>query len=385
MSGGARVVGGYPAVMTKEERKPLLSHEEEKTATKMSLAASAADPAGDDKKAAAVDALKQRKGGATELSNDEIVKRVSEALGAKLRSEASEHNALLAESGSISAVLQFPFMWRKPPSAKEVLEKQRAAKAANTTYVPDTSIAGAPVAIKFDAETLNQAFGGKINFAKPQYLLSAYIEEAYTSAPYPLNFTLRGVNGKTLSRVTANDGTTSSVTLFPNTTLTKERQLHRMGDVNADNLYAWGNVDMQAEFDALLPAPEHHAYLASGSRLLGKLIAANKDKLGKDKLVEYFRKGDLWLVGEDVVGEMMSKFHAQVLSDLETTDFTAIEGVLTRDVDRAPDSTADFADATDAPGISSKVAAEAAHKATHLALVNVRLHVIDPAKLRKPE
>jgi len=328
------------------------------------------DPASDKAKAAA-------------LTDEDVVKVVSKALEARMRSTASSHDALLDEKNSLSAVLQFSYTWRKAPSKAEVKALKESASKAGKTYVPD-SVSAAPMPVRFDVETLNKAFGGKINFSKEQYLLSAYIESSHNSSPYPLNFTLKGVQGKALERVHSNDGSAATATLHPQTTWTSEHEVYRMSNVDAANLYAYGNVDLRDEISALTRPANTSTYFVPASRFIGKIISANIDEIQKTDPVDYVAKADMYMVEENVVADILSKFHEQVLADLKTTDFSAIEGVLTR-ADRPESSTQEFADATDAPGLGSKAAAEAAHKAVQSAVVNVRLHAIDPAKLRTTE
>jgi len=332
--------------------------------------------------AAAVEATKKL--AAPVMNDDDVVKVVAKALEERMRSTASSHDALLDEKKSLSAVLAFSFSWRKEPSAEEVVKLKKAAEAAGRTYVPDTSVAAAPLPVSFDAETLNKAFGGKLNFAKEQYLLSAYIESAHSSAPYPLAFTLSGVQGKALHRVFSNDGTASTLTLAPSQSLATEREIYRMANIDADDLYAYGSIDLKDEISSLTRKTGTNTYFVPAKRFLGKVLANNLEEITKTDTVEYIPKAEMYMVEEHVIADILSKFHDQVLMDLKTTDFTAIKGTISR-ADRTAKSALSFADATDAPGLGSLAAREAAHNAVQHMTVNVRFQVIDPANLRKDE
>jgi hypothetical protein len=363
------------SIMSPERAALLASSMTQMDTTFGSSSAKASDPAA---------GVKKNTVAAAKVSDDELVTLVSKALEQRMRSTASSHDALLDEKNSLSAVLQFSFTWRKPPTEAETALLKAAAAKAGKPYVAE-NISKAPMPVRFDVETLNRAFGGKINFAKEQYLLAAYIESAHSSAPYPLNFTLHGVQGKPLTRVTSNDGTAATMTLHPQTTWTSEQLVYRMSNVDAESLYTFGNVDLKAEVEALTRPAGTTTYFVPASRFIGKMIAANHAEISKTSTVDYVKKADLFMVEENVVADILAKFHDQVLMDLKTTDFSAIEGVLTR-ADRADSQSKEFADASDAAGIvPTRTALEAVHSQKNLVTVNVRLHAIDPAKLRKSD
>lgn len=343
--------------------------------------------AGTEKNAYAVDPKPLVTRDASEsLSADDTETLAAKALAEReesMRAKASSHEQLLDEKHSKAAVMQYAFMWRKKPSSAETAAKKAAAAKDGTFYVPH-DVKSEPTAVRFDAETASKAFGVPLD--RDVYLLSAYIESAHNSSPFPVNFTLHGVQGKSLERVWQNDGTASTLTLAPGQTWTAETPVFSMSKIDATNLYAFGNVDLEKEVSALTRKTGTKTYFVPANRFIGKIIAANLDEIRKTDTVDYVPKAEMYMVEENVIADIVSKFHEQVLQDLKTTNFAAIEGVLTR-ADRTPAQAKklEFGDASDAPGIGTKAARDAAHSATHQVTVNVRYHIIDPTKLKKDE
>ena len=118
---------------------------------------------------------------------------------------------------------------------------------------------------------------------------------------------------------------------------------------------------------------------------VGRLLHKNAAALEKEEHeIQYIAKAKAFLVEESVVADVLEQFKTDVLDDFKTTAFTAMQATLSR-ADRTAQSTLAFADASDAPGIGSKSALEAAHNAKHTVIVKMRFHVIDPANLATDE
>lgn len=319
---------------------------------------------------------------AVSIDDKSILDVVSKALQENIISQASSHEALLSEKNSLSASLKFEYTWRNKMSPKEIAAAKAEAELAGKTYVPQSSSEYEPLPVSFDVSTLNKAFGGKVDFSKPQHLLSAYIESEHSTAPVPLNWTLNNVQGKALHKVFSNDGTASTAALPPNVSWKGEREVYRLSNVDASSLYTYGNVDVGKEAKKLIRKGTSE-YFVPTSGFFGKTIADNYDTFveGGEK-IGHFAEAGMYLVNEKVVSMIMKDFHEQVLSNLKPTNFSAIQGVLTRG-DRTAMSTLPFGDMSDACGLGTMVSRQSAAAATHRAEVVIRLHVIDPAKLRE--
>jgi len=319
-------------------------------------------------------------------SHEQLVALVSKALDSARSARGGDaYDSLLDEKNSLSAVLQYSFSFRKPLSEKELARK----KADDPAYVPE-NVSAAPIPVSFDAATLSKAFGGKVDFTRPQYLLKMYVEEgSHSTAPYPINFTMEGVQGKALHRVFANDGTAATVTFAPAATLASEKCVYELAGIDAKSLYSFGNIDLEAEMEAVLPMPNKPGMvLVQGNRFLGNVIKTNLKDINKSLAkakkpsVVWMPETEMYMISRSVIKDVVKSFHEQVVSRMKTTDFTAITGVLSRGDRALSAQSRPFADASDAPGLGSKAARDAAHAAMHQVTVNVRMHVIDPTKLR---
>jgi len=353
--------------------------------------AAAAPPVYDD---AVGDALRQplvrsaaaQKNGVEHSDGDiAILKAVQKALEGRMQDAATSYDDLLSESKSLQSTAVFTFTWRKQPTDKEVSVKKSAAERAGKVYEADNTPT-APEPVSFSVPTLNRMFGGKIDFSKDQYLLSAHIESAHSTAPYPLDFTLHGVQGQAIEREFSSDGTAATLTLLPNTTWTGDLEIFRLRDVNVKNLYKHGNADMKSELEALVPLDDSSIMLVPPNRTLGKILKRNQKRLLKGGELELIPVINMYAVDESLIVKVLEDFNDQVMNDLKTTAFPDIQGTLAR-ADRTISEAdrSEFANAEDAAGIGSAAALEAAHKAKHQVTVKVRLHVIDPSKLADHE
>lgn len=296
---------------------------------------------------------------------------------------AAAHEMLTDEAHSLSSVLQMSFTWRKPLSDADIVAAKAKAAKSGKPYVADI-VPPAPLPVSFSVEALNRAFRDQVNFENPQHPLSMYIESAYSTAPYPLSFTLEGVQGQALHRVFSNDHTATTMTLMPGVMYTTERKIYSATNVDTKSLYQFGNVDLNEEIAKLTKVKNSNSLLAPDDCLIGKIINKNQAKIKADgHAISYDKAKKRWEVPKPVVSDILQNFHKNVLQGLKTTDFKAMVGTLAR-ADRVTSaSPADFGDATGAPGLGSQAAIDAAHAATHQVIVNLRLHLIDPAKLSK--
>jgi len=111
----------------------------------------------------------------SDAAQEAILRNVAQAITDRIQSKASLNEQLLDEKDTFSATAVYTFSWRKP-----------------TDGVHDGTPAE-PAKVTFSKDALNKMFAGKIDLSKPQYVHSAFIEEAHNSSPYPLHFTLDGI------------------------------------------------------------------------------------------------------------------------------------------------------------------------------------------------
>jgi len=316
------------------------------------------------------------------LSDDDIVKAVAQAVTGRLRDAATSYDGLLDEKNSVQATATFTFTWRKPLSEAEIRTKQADAAKSGKVYEAD-STPEAPIPVSFSVPTLNRMFGNKIDFSKEQYLLSAYIESAHSTAPYPLDFTIHNVQGAPIEREFSSDGTASTLTLMPGEKWSGNMEIYRLSDVDAKNLYKHGNANMKSELDSLVVIDNSPIMLVPPNQTLGQILKANEKEITGGGTLEMIPIVNLYAVDENIVATVLERFNNEVLSGLKTTSFADIEGTLSRADRTASDaSRLEFADAEDAAGLGTRAALDAAHKAKHQVTVKVRLHAINPANLK---
>jgi len=316
------------------------------------------------------------------MSDQDLTRAVAKILESRMQNTAQQHDHLLDESQSLSAVVQFKYTFRKKPTAEE---KQAFGDSAIADNVPV-----APLDVQFDDAYWSKAFGNKIDFSKTgTYALSGYVESVYSTAPVELNWTLNGIQGRPVERVHSSNGQAVTMSILPGMNLVTEKPLFRLKDINTKHLFKHGNLDMQAELDALVPI-SNSMLLVDPTRKLGKILKRNEAALFKKEdgsagELQVIPNIDMYAVHEDVLVDVLDALNDQVLSELKTTSFPDIVGTLTRaDRTESEASTREFADFSDAPGLT-KAGRQAAHSTTHQVVINVRLHAIDPAKFEKQE
>ena len=164
-----------------------------------------------------------------EALHNAVVEAMAQDITDRIQSKANLSHEILNENDTFSATAIYSFAWRM------------RADGVHDGTPP------APESVTFSKDALNKMFGGKIDLDKPQYVHSAYIVEAHNSSPYPLHFTLDGIQNSAIEREFCNDGTASTMMLLPKSRYDKEIEIYRLKDVDPKHLRTHGNASLEEE------------------------------------------------------------------------------------------------------------------------------------------
>lgn len=308
---------------------------------------------------------------ASDAAHEAILRSVAKAIQEKIHSKASESDQLLSEHDTVQATAVYAFSWQRAGD-------HRAAGDTTPTE---------PQAVSFSKTDLGRMFQGKVSFERPQYVHSAYITDVYNSAPYPIAFTMEGIQNGVLEREFCNDGSASTMLLLPRQVWSGEKEVYRLRDVDPEALRTHGNADLKEEVDSLTAVPDSDHVLVRPMSRIGRILKKNEHLVSDTGVLEVLDAATIpmYAVKESRVLEILDLFNKNVISSLPKTDFTQHSASLRRaDRTAKENSLKEFADASDAPNMS-RAALDAAHREKHTVIVKVRFNVIDPAKLERKE
>lgn len=306
------------------------------------------------------------------VSAQEILMRsVAQEITDRIQNRAGVSGSLLTERDTIPATAIYTFVWRK---------KSNDPASANDTTPEE------PQPVSFSKDALQRMFCDKLELDKPQYVHSIHITDVYSSAPYPLNFTMDGIQNNLVEREFANDGTGTTMLLMPGHRWSGEKEVYRLQIDDADKLRALkkhGNANIDEEMSALVALPGSDHVMVRPTSRIGRILKKNEERVcegGKLEVLDV-QKIPLYAVQEAKVLEILDRFNNEVISSLPKSDLTKHSARLTR-ADRSTKEadTKEFADSSDAPNMS-KSALDAAHREKFMVIVKARINVIDPAKL----
>ena len=140
-------------------------------------------------------------------------------------------------------------------------------------------------------------------------------------------------------------------------------------------------VPLPQEIDSMMIMPNSDHVLVQPKSRIGRIMKKNEDKISESGRLEYLSaEVPMYAVSKDKAMKVLEMYNTNVISQLPKTDFSKHNATLTR-FDRSVKEAAqkEFADATDAPGMT-KSSLATAHSTKPAVYVTVRYHIIDPAK-----
>ncbi len=285
-----------------------------------------------------------------------------------LQKEVSRSVSGVTLEDTVSADLYYPFAWDNKPTATD-----------------------GPGAVTFSAAALTAAFAGRSDFSKgaPVFIHSFEVLERSNSAPYPVAFTMTGVQNAPVQSVFKPSGESFTLLLPPGHSKMNET-VYTSRNLDLEHLRAHGSASMQSEYESLLPVPGldglYTNVLADPSKRIGVILKKNEQLLmGPGRTLNVVSaEMPMYMVSKAKVLQVLAAYNKTVVSKLPTTNFLLHTGSVAR-LDRAKSAAGvdgpRFADAFDAPGLSV-AGRDHANNSKQLAFVVVRVRLIDPAKLK---
>lgn len=320
--------------------------------------------------------------------HDAVLMSVAKALAVNLKKQSEVTSELLDDKNALTTTANLTFTWKKAEASSDGAAAAGAGLASKSRsaagLVPHTSAdrtQAKPQDIKFSAKALNAMFKGSADMSKDQHVLSVSILEYANPTPFPLALHLDNIQGGSVHKEFAEDGSPAAFVMLPRSKSELPRELYRMTNVNERDLMMHGTASLHDEMSELVPIPGTGKILVSPEMRLGRIIEANWHDLSTEPLQFVAHDVPFYAVHESIVKHVLDAFNKDVIQTLAKTRFTDHVVRLTR-ADRTADEATkrEFGDASDAAN-TSKSALDAAHGQKQAVHVKIEYKLIDPSKL----
>jgi hypothetical protein len=259
------------------------------------------------------------------------------------------------ESASRSGVISMSFAWQRRPPQQRLRPRVAYPEAPG----PDRLNDGEWMA----------AFGGTDVCAREQQILRVSVESVESTAPYPLVFSLCGVDnraGRTLMRLPAYDGTLG---VPPGITSIGSLELFRARRV----------APYIIDFTVASVSADNEHYIVPASSKLGEFITVNLERLQAEPAIEFMRGRSLYIITKKLFTDIQCMYRESMPDITSIVQLRDIEGRLRRGDLTGSMVNAEFASTDELRGMS-RLEREFADARPHEVRIDLRVDILDCAR-----
>jgi hypothetical protein len=287
--------------------------------------------------------------------NSQMLQQIQDALAQHLSTATNFGADLLQEKNTISADIVLAWQWSGGSAGDD------------------------PAVYKADLAQLSQAFDNdRLDLAGNVFVHSVDVLSTFNSAPYPLAFTIDGIQGRELHHIHKTNGKGYTYLLPPGVRNGQET-VHKLRDIDADQLIEHGNANTIQEAKSIVPLTGTSMVFVHPQSRLGQILKMNEEAItgAVDGLVPLSKEIPLYAVPWQQAKAVLTLYHDNVVSKLPATKFSELTARLER-FDRADSRAGDrFGDAHDAPGLT-RTEKDKTNASTHMAYARFRIRCINP-------